>query len=152
MIKFLSALIFITFLDISLLNAQVKNSSYVDQAGQRVLQLSVILPVDTGEAWKLFTVDRFLMKWIAPVAHIELKPGGALTTNYDKNKSPSDSSSIKLGIPSYLQNELIIFKVKLNNNFSKKTQNEDENLQEIIQFKPLEKGKTLIISSMIGWG
>lgn len=134
------------------LHAQVIESSYKTLTGEKVLQMSIVIPVNRDEAWKLFTDDSQLVKWIAPVAHIELRTGGFIITNYDKSKSLSDSSSIKLGIINYLEKELITFKVELNNNFSKKVQNEDQNLQEIIQFIDQGNGHTKIISSMIGWG
>ena len=132
--------------------AQVDNTSYVNQSGEKVLQLSIVVPLDVKHAWEYFSTDSKLAEWIAPVAHIELKSGGYILTNYDKTKSISDSSSIKLGIVSYLENELIILKVNLNDNFSERLQTEDQNLQEIIQFVSIGPGKTKIISSMIGWG
>jgi hypothetical protein len=132
--------------------AQVENTSYINKSNERVLQLSIIVPIDVKETWKYFSTDSGLVKWIAPVAHIELKNGGYIITNYDEKKTLSDSTSIRLGIISYLENELITFKVDLNNNFSKKLQEEDENLQEIIQFVSIAPGKTKIISSMVGWG
>jgi uncharacterized protein YndB with AHSA1/START domain len=134
------------------LDAQIVDSSYKAQTGEKVLQMSIVVPVSKDKAWKLFTEDALLIKWIAPVAHIELRNGGFIITNYDKSKSLSDNSSIKLGIINYLEKELITFKVELNDNFSKKAQNEDQNLQEIIQFIDEGNGTTKIISSMIGWG
>lgn len=131
--------------------AQVENTSYVNKSNEKVLQLSIIVPLEVKEVWKYFSIDSKLSEWIAPIAHIELKKGGYILTNYDKTKTLSDSSSIKLGIISYLENELLILKVDLNGNFSKKLQDEDQNLQEIIQFVSIG-GKTKIISSMIGWG
>jgi uncharacterized protein YndB with AHSA1/START domain len=132
--------------------AQVQNTSYTNSSGEKVLQLAITVPLSIEQTWAYFTQDEKLVKWIAPVAHIELKNGGYIVTNYDKNKKLSDSSSIRLGIISYLQNELLIMKVELNDHFSKKSQEEDINLQEIIQFVPVAGGKTKIISSMIGWG
>jgi hypothetical protein len=132
--------------------AQIENTSYINASKEKVLRLAMIVPMEVKEAWKYFSSDSLLSKWIAPLAHIELKNGGYLITNYDQSKSLDDSSSIKLGIVSYLENELIIFKVDLNSNFSKKVQEEDQNLQEIIQFIPVKGGKTKIVSSMIGWG
>ena len=132
--------------------AQVENTSYVNKSNERVLQLSIVVPLEVKEVWNYFSTDSKLSEWIAPIAHIELKNGGYIVTNYDKTKTLSDSSSIKLGIISYLENELLILKVELNNNFSKKLQDEDQNLQEIIQFVSIGPGKTKIISSMIGWG
>jgi archaellum biogenesis ATPase FlaH len=64
----------------------------------------------------------------------------------------SDSSSIKLPIISFIDNELIILKVILNDHFEKSVRDTDENLQEIIQFKKVDNKTTKIISSMIVWG
>jgi Activator of Hsp90 ATPase homolog 1-like protein len=131
---------------------EIKNTSYITQTGERVLRLEMTVPLDRAKAWELFTIDSEIKKWMAPSAHIELKTGGYIVTNYDTTKSLSDPSSIRLGIINYIENEMLTLKVKLNNNFSSRVQNEDGNLQEIIQLKDAGNGNTNIISSMIGWG
>ncbi|HSQ43941.1 MAG TPA: hypothetical protein VLM16_03030 [Ginsengibacter sp.] len=131
---------------------KIKNSSYVTSTGEKVLRLEMIVPVDKIKAWELFTIDSQLKKWIAPLAHIELKTGGYILTNYDSSKSLSDPSSIKLIIINYLERDLLTLKVKLNDNFPADTRNEDGNLQEIIQFEDAGNGNTKLISSMVGWG
>ena len=133
-------------------NAQVTNSSYVSQYGEKVLQLSIIVPMDNKEAWKLFTTDEGLKKWIAPVATITMKTGGFIKTNYDRNKSADDSSSIQLGIINYLEYEMMTLKVDLNNSFPADVKAGDKNLQEIIQFTDVGNGKTKLVSTMVGWG
>lgn len=130
----------------------VKNTSYKTASGEKVLRLELTLPLDKKAAWKLFTNDKELQKWIAPVVFVELRTGGYMLTNYDKNQSLRDSSTIELGIINYLENELLTLKVNLNDNFPPSVQKEDENLQELIQFVEIDKGKTKIISSMVGWG
>lgn len=147
-----SLFVFFFFNAFVLKSQTVTNTSYTTQTGEKVLRLEVILPVNIKEAWELFTTDEGLKKWIAPLAHIELKTGGYILTNYDKSKSLTDSSAIKLSIVNYIEHELFTLRVNLNNNFSKAVQSEDENLQEIIQFIELEPKKTKIISSMVGWG
>ncbi len=148
-----TAILAFFFTALMVANAQsVKNTSYTTQTGEKVLRLEVVLPVDLNEAWQLFTTDAQLIKWIAPVAHIELKTGGYILTNYDKTKPISDSTSIRLGIINYLENELLTLKVKLNSNFSPKVKTEDGNLQEIIQFAYISPKETKVISSMVGWG
>lgn len=132
--------------------AQVINSSYVTNYGEKVLQLSIIVPLDKIAAWKLFTTEEGLKKWIAPVAKIDMKVGGSIITNYDKTKTIEDSTSIELDIINYIQQEILTLKVNLNNNFPPSTIKEDKNLQEILQFISVGKGKTKIVSSMIGWG
>jgi hypothetical protein len=149
--KYLALALFV-FLASNLKAQTVENTSYTTKAGEKVLRLEALLPVSLQEAWQLFTTDEQLQKWIAPLAHIELRTGGYIITNYDKTKSLEDSSAIRLQIINYLEKQLLTIKVKLNNNFSKNVQNEDGNLQEIIQFVPVSSTSTKIISSMIGWG
>lgn len=132
--------------------AQVTNSSYINSYGEKVLQLSIIVPLDKEDAWKLFTTDEGLKQWIAPVAIINMKVGGSIVTNYDKTKTIEDSASIKLDIINYIEQEMLTLKVNLNNNFPPSAIKEDKNLQEVLQFISVGKGKTKIISNMIGWG
>jgi hypothetical protein len=134
------------------MKAQVTNSSYVTQYRDKALQQSIIIPMDKKEAWKLFTTEEGLKKWIAPVTAIEMKVGGYIKTNYDKNKSADDSTSIRLGIINYLEYEMMTLKVNLNNSFPAEVKERDNNLQEIIQFIDAGNGKTKLISTMLGWG
>lgn len=130
----------------------LKNTSYINESGEKVLRLEITLPIDLTSSWKLFTNDHKLKTWIAPLAHIELKSGGYIITNYDSTKELSDSTSIKLPITSFIDNELLVLKVILNGNFARSVRDEDENLQEIIQFVKVDSNQTKIVSSMIGWG
>ena len=136
----------------SSVNAQVSNTSYLTQYGDKVLQLSIIVPATVKEVWKLFTTDEGLKKWIAPVAKIDMKIGGSIRTNYDSNKTVDDSSSIKLDIINYIEYEMLTLKVNLNNSFPAEAKKEDKNLQEILQFVKVGEHETKIISTMVGWG
>lgn len=140
------------FLGLIVNGQSVINTSYKNESAEKVLRFECMLPIDLNTAWELFTKDNKLKKWIAPLAHIELKTGGFIITNYDKTKSLNDSNSIKLPILSYIEKELLVLKVDLNKNFPASTRKSDQNLQEVIQFIKIENKKTKIISSMIGWG
>ena len=148
-------IIAIAFFSTMLLNVQsqtLKNTSYKNQSGEKVLRFECTLPIGVTEAWELFTTDENLKKWIAPVAHIELKSGGYILTNYDTSKTLSDSSSIKLPITSFIDKEILVLKVILNDNFVKSVRESDKDLQEVIQFIKVDNKHTKIVSSMIGWG
>lgn len=134
------------------LNAQVTNTSYITTYQEKVLQITTIVPAERAEVWKLFTTDSGLIKWIAPVATINMKIGGWIRTNYDEKASTDDVTAIQLDIINYLENEMLILKVNLNDNFPEEAIKEDKNLQEIIQFIDMGNGTTKIISSMVGWG
>ena len=152
MMKRLYLLILCGPLSFGHINAQVTNSSHVTQYREKILQLSIIVPLDKKDAWKLFTTDKGLEKWIAPVAKIDMRTGGSIRTNYDINKTVDDSTSISLGIINYVEYEMLTLKVNLNNSFPAAAKKEDKNLQEIIQFVDVGEGKTKIISTMVGWG
>ena len=131
---------------------EVRNTSYTTSTGERVLRLEFVLPVDKQAAWELLTTADGWKKWAAPVVSFDLKVGGVILTNYDKNKTVSDSGTIRLPIINYLEEEMITLKVILNEAFSQKVRQEDKNLQEIIQIAEAGNGKTKVTSSMIGWG
>lgn len=130
----------------------VKNTSYVTSTGEKVLRIEFAIPVEKTEAWNLFTTEEGWKKWAAPVVSIDFRVGGLISTNYDSSKVIGDPGTIRLPIINYLEKEMLTLKVVLNEGFSEKLQQEDENLQEIIQFFDAGKGKTKIVSSMIGWG
>jgi hypothetical protein len=148
--KLLSIIVFAQL--ISAAQGQVTNTSYVTQYREKVLQLSIVVPININETWKLFTTNEGLKKWIAPVAKIDMKIGGSIKTNYDPNKTSDDSTSIKLDIINYIEYEMLTLKVNLNSNFPMEVKKEDKNLQEILQFVKLDDNRTKIISSMVGWG
>ncbi len=135
-----------------LLAQEVKNTSYVTSTGEKVLRIESLVPVGRSEAWKLFSTEQGLKKWIAPVVSINLKVGGEILTNYDSTKTVRDSGTIHLPILNYLEEEMMTLKIILNEKFAQTVRDEDQNLQEIIQLVDLGNGKTNIISSMIGWG
>jgi hypothetical protein len=130
----------------------LKNTSYQNPSGEKVLRIEMTLPVGIQKAWQLFTTDEKLKTWIAPLAHIELKSGGYILTNYDSSKKLTDSTSIRLPLISYIDKELLVLKVILNDHFDKSVRDTDANLQEVIQFKKIDETHTQVISSMIGWG
>jgi len=134
------------------LGQTVENTSYVTQTGERVLQLEIVAPISRPEAWKLFSTEEGLRKWIAPVVVLDLRTGGVILTNYDSSKTVKDSGTIHLPVINYLEGEMITLKVILNNNFAESVRREDGNLQEIIRLKSEGNGRTRIISTMVGWG
>ena len=130
----------------------VHNTSYMTQSGERVLRIETLLPVPPGRVWEAWSTDAGLQGWIAPVAHIDLRTGGAITTHYDKRAHLGDPGTIRLPITAFLEKQLIVLKVNLNGDFPQKARDEQQNLQEIVQIEDAGGGETRIVSSMVGWG
>lgn len=150
--KLVRAAVLLCLLASSLAAQEIKNTSYTTSTGERVLRLECEVPIARQEAWKLFTTAEGLKRWIAPVVAIDFRVGGQLLTNYDKSKAAGDPGTIRLPIVNYLEAELLTLKVELNESFAAKVVKEDQDLQEIIQLFDLGKGRTRLVSSMIGWG
>jgi uncharacterized protein YndB with AHSA1/START domain len=131
---------------------EVRNTSYITASGERVLRIETVVPLSTGNVWKAWTTPQELSKWIAPVVAIDLRIGGTISTNYDQKATIGDAGTIRLPIINYIENQLITFKVNLNETFPKSTREEDQNLQEIVQILDLGDGKTKVVSAMVGWG
>jgi uncharacterized protein YndB with AHSA1/START domain len=131
---------------------EVTNTSYLASSGEKVLRIECTIHMEKTEAWKLFTTEEGLRKWMAPVAAIDFRVGGRILTNYDRTKSVGDPGTISLPIINYVDGEILTLKVKLNRQFPPKVRREDGNLQEIIQLEDLGDGRTHIRSSMVGWG
>ena len=148
----LTCFLFLLLLTPCAFGQEVRNTSYVTSNGEKVLRLELVIPVERAEAWKLFTTEEGWKRWATPVVSIDFKVGGQILSHYDKSKSVGYPGTIRLPIINYLEGEMITLKVVLNETFADKVRKEDKNLQEVIQFVDLGKGKTKIVSSMIGWG
>jgi hypothetical protein len=124
---------------------EVRNTSYVTSTGEKVLRIESVSRADKREVWKLFTTTEGWKKWATPVVSMDFKTGGQILTHYDKSKTVGDPGTIRLPIINYLEGEMITLGVRLTEIFPQQLRQEDKNLQEIIQFVDLGKGKTKII-------
>jgi uncharacterized protein YndB with AHSA1/START domain len=130
----------------------VTNHSFVMPNGERVLRLEVAIDTDLATVWENFTTETGVSTWMVAKARMDLRTGGTLRTLYDQSKSLDDSSAIVLGIAAFLPKELLIYKIHLNGAFPEKCRQEDQNLQEILQFRAEGEHRTIVTSSMVGWG
>ncbi len=130
----------------------VFNNSFTTAGGEKFLCLSIMVNKSLDDVWNTIATESGLKKWIAPVVSLDLRVGGTIKTNYNEAAKIGDDGTITLGIMSYLPEEMLVLKVALNDKFAEKCRQEDKNLQEIIQVKPLGENKTMIISTMAGWG
>ncbi len=139
-------------LDTAVISNQVLNRSFIAANGEKMLRFELILDTTLQAVWDAFVTEDGIVRWEAAKAKLDLKVGGTLLTHYDKIANIGDKGTIVTDIPAYIPMELFIFKVNLNEAFPEKCRNEDKNLQEIVLFSKISKGKTKIVSTMIGWG
>ncbi|MEO6668859.1 MAG: SRPBCC domain-containing protein [Ferruginibacter sp.] len=136
----------------SVISDSVMNLSFVSENGEKFLRFEMEVDTPVAEVWQAIATEEGVKTWMAPVAKLDLKTGGTVQTNYNIASRIGEEGTISLGIINYMPNELLIYKITLNNMFPEKCRKEDKNLLEIIQIKPVSKIRTKIISTMVGWG
>ena len=133
------------------LNA-VSNTSFTTSTGEKVLRHEVILEATLEEVWNAFATEQGLTAWQIPVVQLDFRIGGSQQSHYNRNATIGDKGTITNNITNYVPMELITYKINLTEAFPKKSRNENQQLQEIIQFTEIGQGKVKVIGSMLGWG
>ena len=130
----------------------IANTSFTAAGGERFLRFEMVVNHSIADTWKMIATEEVIKRWMAPVAALNLRTGGALKTNYNEAAKIDDKGTITLGIINYIPAEIITYKITLNELFAEKCRREDKNLQHIIQLTALGPHTTKITSTMAGWG
>ena len=77
----------------------VSDTSYRTSDGERVMELSTLVPGPVDAVWKAFTTSEGFAKWAAPFARIDLRVGGHYETSYLATATP--------GAPENIRNEIV---------------------------------------------
>jgi uncharacterized protein YndB with AHSA1/START domain len=118
--------------------------------GDRKLVTSGIVDATPHELWQAFTVDREIVKWMVPVAHMDLKIGGTLETSYDEHAKIGDAKNIRHTILSYEPDRMLSFTFTMPAMFKKA---HDENGHwVVVDLEPLSANKTRVTETIYGWG
>jgi uncharacterized protein YndB with AHSA1/START domain len=77
----------------------VTDSSYVLPNGERVLELSVVVPAGIEAVWDAFATTEGWTSWAAPVGRVEARVGGVIESSYDPGAV--------IGAPGNIRNEIV---------------------------------------------
>jgi hypothetical protein len=128
----------------------VRNSSFSEPSGARVLQLSIIVhaPVDT--LWKLLSSSDGWRSWAVPVAWVDFGVGGIIETAYTQAAVRGALGNIKNAIVAYVpQRMLVLRNVQAPPGF--------ENAEDfaktvtVINLRPVAKDATVVESDGVGY-
>lgn len=86
----------------------VVDSSYVRPDGERVLELSIVLPVPLEQAWDAFTSEAGFRAWGAPAAWIDLRVGGEYEASYDAKAGRGAPGNIRNRIVALVPPKLVV--------------------------------------------
>jgi uncharacterized protein YndB with AHSA1/START domain len=121
-------------------------------SGERVLLVEATVAQPPERVWKAFATEEGARCWVAPAVKLDFRTGGSMQSNYDAKAGVGGPGTIRLGISNVIENELLTYKIKLTDSFSKQLQAEDGNLQEVIRLERQPDGGTRVLAQMLGWG
>jgi uncharacterized protein YndB with AHSA1/START domain len=129
----------------------VKESSFTEPNGDRVLQESIVVDAPAATVWKAFTDEATIKAWNAPLAHIDLRNGGTIEESDDPKAAPGGPQTIRHRIITYLPGRLLVLR-----NLSAPPGLPSAELYptiiQIITLEPLSDRQTLVTLSGAGYG
>jgi uncharacterized protein YndB with AHSA1/START domain len=114
-----------------------------------IQEFMVNVPLDS--VWNAYTTKKGWESWAVAIAEIDLKAGGYIKSNYNKNGKIGDSTTIVTHIINYVPKQLITLQAEITDNFPEFMKKEAKDFYNVIYFEEIEEGKTKIKSFGIGY-
>lgn len=128
----------------------VSNTSYVDAAGQKALQLSMDIPAPPKAVFEAFATTEGFKSWAVPMAKIDLRTGGEIESSYDPKAKLGDPGNIKNQIVTFIPDQLLVIRnIQAPENFAGK--GEFQKTVTVIEFTPIEGGTRVRLTNT-GYG
>ena len=88
----------------------VRDDSYVEPNGSRVLKLSITIDAPVSTVWKLLSSSEGWQSWAVPVAWVEFAVGGVVETSYTATAVRGQPGNIKNSIVAYVPEQLLVLR------------------------------------------
>lgn len=88
----------------------VSNTSYIDAAGQKALQLAMDIPASPHAVFEAFTTSEGFKSWAVAVAQVDLRTGGSIESSYDPKARIGDPGNIKNQIITFIPDHLLVIR------------------------------------------
>jgi len=131
----------------------VKDDSFKDANGARVLKLTVLVDATPAAVWKAFTTDDAFVKWSGvPVAHITPGNDGLIEFGLTPNSKIGDPLNVKNRLLVWQPNSLLIWRnefVPAGGPFDPAT---FASVRTMIAIAPVGGDKALVTETVVGFG
>jgi uncharacterized protein YndB with AHSA1/START domain len=88
----------------------VRDDSYTEPNGSRVLKLSIVIDAPVDKIWKLLSSSDGWKSWAVPVAWVEFGIGGVVETSYTATAVRGQPGNIKNAIVAYVPDQLLVLR------------------------------------------
>ena len=116
-----------------------------------VLEQSFEVNVSIDSVWNAFSTKKGWESWAVARAEIDFKINGLIRTNYNKNGTIGDSSTITLHIINYIPKRMLTLQAEITKNFPEFMKTDEKDLFNMILFEEISPTKTKVISYGIGY-
>jgi uncharacterized protein YndB with AHSA1/START domain len=130
----------------------VKDESFKDADGARVLRESVVVNAAAQKLWWAFTTDEGFAKWGASVVHIVPGNGGSMEFALDANGKIGDPMNVRHRIDVYEPDQLLIFHNEFVPAGGPIDPDAFRTVRTLVSFDDLGSGKTRVTETVVGFG
>ncbi len=88
----------------------VREDSYTEPNGSRVLKLSIMVDAPASKIWKLLINSEGWQSWAVPVAWVDFGIGGMVETSYTATAVRGQPGNIKNSIVAYVPEQLLVLR------------------------------------------
>ncbi len=114
-----------------------------------IQEFTVKSPIDS--VWNAYTTKKGWENWAVPLAEVDLKVGGTIKTNYNKDGQIGDSTTIVTHIINYVPKRLLTIQAEITDNFPEFMKEDAKDFYNVIYFAELKNGYTNVQSFGIGY-
>ena len=90
--------------------SNVRDDSYTEPNGSRVLKLSIAIDAPVSKIWKLLISSEGWQSWAVPVAWVDFGVGGMVETSYTATAVRGQPGNIKNSIVAYIPEQLLVLR------------------------------------------
>lgn len=87
---------------------EVSDTSFTEANGDKVLQLSLVVPGSRKDVWTRFTTSEGYRIWATPMARIDFGVGGMIEASYDFKAKVGDPDNIRNRIVAYAPERMLV--------------------------------------------
>jgi uncharacterized protein YndB with AHSA1/START domain len=88
----------------------VTDTSFIADNGDRVMRLSVEVPADPSQVWRVFTTADGWRALGVKTAYVNFRQGGVIETSYRAGALQGDPDNIKNQVIAFVPNQLLAFR------------------------------------------
>lgn len=89
---------------------EVADTSFTEPNGDKVLQLTLVIPAARKDVWARFTTSEGYRAWATPLASIDFRVGGLIEASYDFKAKVGDADNIRNRIAAYVPERMVVQK------------------------------------------